>query len=486
MTRLYPILMQAFKTASTIILLLLLPLLLKGKDSGYRIQLQVDNPPDTMVYLVHYYGKPLPTIYRIDSARVDARGRALLERDSTVTGGIYIILFSDRQTYFEFLLNDGDEMEIEVSVAQLPFGLQFKGSPENQRFIRYLRYMEGFGTRHQELMGELAAAKTAEDSARVEEKRKEHAQNLLAYRKEYRSEYPGTLLSAIFGALQVPDLPPGPHYDEQGNPDSTYGFRYYKAHFWDGFDFQDDRLIYTPLYDNKLEEYFSKMVAPVEDSVIKEADRLLAQTRGTHDLFRYTLWWLTRFAETSEVMGMDAVFVYLVENYYMKGDAFWLDAEALSKYIQRARDIAPNMIGNLAPELKMPDIHGNLQSLHGVKARYTVLLFWSPDCGHCLKELPVLDSLYDHYLQGLDTRIFAVRTDALERWKPEINKAGVEDWIHVHDPERQTRFRQDYDIYSTPVLYLLDEKKIIRGKRLDPENLGKLVEMLEKKRTGNN
>src|SRR5690606_18807217 len=138
----------------------------------------------------------------------------------------------------------------------------------------------------------------------------------------------------------------------------------------------------------------------------------------------YTLWWLTRNAESSQTMGMDAVFVHLVEKYYMKGDAIWLDAETLQKYIDRAKDIAPNVIGNLAPELKMPDIKGNMQSLHGVKARYTVLLFWSPDCGHCLKELPILDSLYQSYLKGVDARIFAVRTDAFERWQPEIEKAG--------------------------------------------------------------
>ncbi len=454
----------------------------QAKESGYRIRLNVDNPPDTMVYLVHYFGKPLPTIYRVDSARIDSRGKALLERDSVVTGGIYMILFSDRQTYFEFLLSDGDDMEITVPVKELPFGLQFRNSPENQRFVQYLKYMDSYGQQHQVILSKLESAKTAEDSARVWEEKKELTASLTAYRKEYRRNYPQTLLSAIFGALQSPEVPEGPHYDEQGNLDSTFVYRYYKEHYWDGFDFQDDRLIYTPLYDNKLEEYINKMVAPVEDSVIKEADWLLAKTRGSRDLFRYTLWWLTRFAESSNIMGMDAVFVHLVENYYMKGDAFWLDAETLGKYIQRAQDIAPNMIGNLAPDLTMPDIHGNMRSLHGVKARYTVLLFWSPDCGHCLKEVPRLDSLYKAYLQGVDAQIFAVRTDAFERWKPEIEKAGVEYWIHVHDPERQTRFRQDYDIYSTPVLYLLDEKKIIRGKRLDPENLAKLVEMLEKKR----
>ena len=62
-----------------------------------------------------------------------------------------------------------------------------------------------------------------------------------------------------------------------------------------------------------------------------------------------------------------------------------------------------------------------------------------------------------------------------------IKDKGLDDWLHVYDPERKTRFRSDYDIYSTPVLYLLDERKIIRGKRMDHTNILDVIEMLERK-----
>ena len=55
------------------------------------------------------------------------------------------------------------------------------------------------------------------------------------------------------------------------------------------------------------------------------------------------------------------------------------------------------------------------------------------------------------------------------------------DWLHVYDPDHTQPYKSQYDVYSTPVIYLLDEKKIIRGKRLDHSNLGSLIEMLEKK-----
>ena len=197
----------------------------------------------------------------------------------------------------------------------------------------------------------------------------------------------------------MPQVPEGPHYLEDGKTkDSSFAYNYYKEHFWDDFNFQDDRLIHAPMYDAKIDEYMNKLVLPWPDSVEKESDMLLRKTRGTKDLFKYTLWWLTRNVENSKVMGMDEVFVFLVENYYMKGDAYWLSNDELSKYLDRAQKIAPNVIGNLAPQIKLPNvITKKEESLLDMKAHYTLLVFYAPSCGHCQKELPEIDSYTKRY-----------------------------------------------------------------------------------------
>jgi peroxiredoxin len=449
--------------------------------NGYKIQLKLSNPKDSMLYLVHYYGKPMPTIYKTDSSKISKAGVATMQSKDTLIGGIYMILMADKQTYFEFLLNNGDDITITADVPKLPDGVSVKGSTESQRFYEYLDYMKGFANKHKEYDAELAKAKTKGDTTAIQEKYAGISKELLQYRKDLAVKYAHSQLANIFNAMEVPVVPSGKQLLADGTVDSTFSYRYYKEHYWDKFDFTDDRLINTPIYDSKLEEYINKLTIPYEDSVIKEANMLLAKAKPSKELFKYTLWWLTRNAESSKIMGMDAVFVYLVENYYMKGDAFWLSNEDLQKYIDRAHKIAPNVIGNLAPEITMPDINGKMQSLRALNAKYTMLIFWSPDCGHCLTEMPKVDSMYRAVLKAKGVKIFAVRTDAEEKWKEVIEKDKLQDWIHVHDPEHKSNFRADYDIYSTPVIYLLDDKKIIRGKRLDHINTASLVEMLEKK-----
>lgn len=457
----------------------------KGKD-GYKINVKFTDVTDSVIYLVHYYGKPLPTIYRTDSARLDKKGEAVFETDTFTLGGIYMVLMSDKSSYFEVLLNNGDNFSVTATRKALPDGLVFKKSPENERFAQYVKYLVDYGTRSMALSKKLESAKTEKDTNDVRKEAKKLSDELKDYRKNYVAKYPGTLLSSIFNALKTPEVPEGKHLLPDGSEDSTFAYRYYKEHYWDGFDFQDDRLIHTPIYDGRLQEYFEKLTLPIADTVQMEADKILAKAKGTKDMFKYTLWWITRYTESSKIMGMDAAFVYLVENYYMKGDAFWLSAEDLEKYVDRAHKIAPNVIGNMAPELKMPDVNGKMHSLHGLDAKYTILLFWSPECGHCLTEVPKIDSVYKAVLKKKGVKIFAVRTEGeVDKWKQVIKEKGLEDWLHVYDPERKTHFRSDYDIYSTPVLYLLDERKIIRGKRIDHSNIADVIDMLERKEKDN-
>jgi len=453
---------------------------------GYRIKLKFTDYKDSFVYLAHYFAKPLPTIYKLDSAKVDKNGVAILQSKEKTLGGIYIILPEDKSGYFEFLLNNGDEMSITATMKTTPATAKFTGSPENDRFSKYMAYLVDFGKRNQKLEEDLKNAKTKADTQAIYDKGKVLGEELENYRNGVIKQYPGTLLTNIFKAMKEPKVPSGKHLLPDGSVDSNFAYNYFKSHYWDEFDFNDDRLIHTPIYDQKLDEYFNKLVLPVTDSVEKEANELLKKTRGRKELFKYTLHWVTQWAQNSKIMGMDEVFVYMVENYYMKGDAYWLDDETLKKYIDRAQKVAPNVIGNLAPELNMTTIDGKPSKLSSVNAKYTLLIFWAPDCGHCQTEMPQIDSAYKAELKAKGVKIYAVKVgDEEQQWKDFIKKHNLNEWMHVHNPEHTSNYKADYDVYGTPSIYLLDERKIIRGKKLDHSNIGTVIEMLEKREAAN-
>jgi thiol-disulfide isomerase/thioredoxin len=456
-----------------------------GKD-GYRIELKFkQDVTDSFVYLAHCYGKPLPNVYKTDSARVINKRTAILESKDSVFGGMYMILFDKNSQFSAFILNNGDRYTFNIDTADMPRNISFSNSPENTRYLAYQNFLNDCGKRQQVLMDALKAAKTVADTQAVRDKALKLNKEVSGYWASYAQKYPGTYLSHFFDAMVTPEVPDGNHYLEDGKTiDSTFAYKYYKKHYWDKFDFSDSRLINSPVYDGKLDEYFNKMVFPVPDSMNYEADKILAKARKSSELFKYTLQWLANNTGDSKVMGMDEAFVYLAENYYMKGDAYWLDSATLAKYEDRAKKIAPNVMGNIAPDLNCQDIW-NLQDkkLSEVDSKYTLLVFWSIDCGHCLKEIPQLDSVYNVLLKKEGVKVYAVGTQGeLSDIQKKVTALKLEDWMNVVDAKNVINFRDKYDVFVTPRIYLLDANKKIIGKGIDHSNIKEVIDLYERKK----
>lgn len=454
--------------------------LLFAKD-GYTVKLKFTDLKDQKVFLAHYYGKPLPTIYKVDSATIDSKGTGVLQTTTKIIGGMYLLILEDNSSYTEFLLDNGQTMEVTLTKAKLPLGVSFKNSPENERFQQYVAFLDKVSKQHRELSDGLAQAKTTKDTAAIQEKFRALSIDVSRFRKDYIQQNKGTLLANIFKALETPEVPE--LKKEDGTADNEARYIWYKEHYWDNVAFEDERLVYTPLLGNKLQEYFGKLVLAIPDTFNAEADALVKKARASREVFKYVVHWITTYAQESDIMGMDAVFVHMVENYYMKGEAFWLSSGTLEKYVERARSIAPNVIGNIAPELKLQQLDGKEVSLHDLDAKYTLLVFWSPDCGHCEEEIPRIDSAIKAeglYKKGM--KVVGVNIDReTEKWQRLVKNKNLDNWIHVYDPERKSDFRAKYDVYGTPSVYLLDEKKIIRGKKLDHQNMLTVIEILEGK-----
>ena len=108
--------------------------------------------------------------------------------------------------------------------------------------------------------------------------------------------------------------------------------------------------------------------------------------------------------------------------------------------------------------------------MHQIEAEYLILIFYEPSCGHCKKVIPKLYDIYEKY-KGKNVKVFALYTQGKkEEWTEFIEEKKL-DWINVYDPYYISNFRDLYDIYSTPVIYMLDKDKKIVAKRLAIEDI---------------
>jgi peroxiredoxin len=219
----------------------------------------------------------------------------------------------------------------------------------------------------------------------------------------------------------------------------------------------------------------------IPDSINVSTDVLFKKGKANEEVFKYLINWITYYYESSKIMGMDAVFVHIVDNYHAKGQTPWIDSTQLHKIIDRANTLRPILIGAKTPQVVAVDSSGHDVSLYSVKAKYTILIFWDQGCGHCKKEVPKLAELYEK-MKDKGMKVYAVETeDSPKEWKDFIKEHKLS-WINVYQPDQYKRavMKKIYDIYSTPVIYLLDENKVIKAKRIDVEQVGDLIEILEK------
>lgn len=440
---------------------------------GYEITVKIKGYQSGYLYLGHYMGK---TTYVMDSARINENGVAVLKGAEKQPGGIYLIVLPGKKKYFEMLMDQVQTFSIEADTSSLMEKTVFKGSPDNEMFTAYNRFLSTQGSAREEIQRQLAAARTAADTAKVAPLSAQLGKKLQQYRDDVVAKHPKSLLAAIFKAMRDPEVKPMPKKAD-GTLDSTYPYRYFKAHYWDDVDLADGRLVRTPILETRLNRYFTQLVAPVPDSVIVEADALIAKTGKDKESFKFLVWWLTLHYETSPIMGMDAVFVHLVEKYYVTRKAYWVTEEQNEKIINRAYTIAPNLIGQKGAALPLTDTTGKPASLYDIKAKYTILVFWDPTCGHCITEIPRLDSAFNASWKQKGAVMFGVKTEGTqEEWLKFIKDKKLKGWIHAWDPGYKSNYRRFYDVYSTPLVYLLDENKKILAKRLGVEQLEEFLQ----------
>lgn len=441
----------------------------RSADTGHELKFKI-GLKDTLCYLANYFGDKQ---YLQDSARTDKDGRLTFKGKDALPGGIYLFVFPGK-TYFEMIIDKEQNFTMECDPADVINSMTIKGSADNLLFYDYLKFIQAQSKAVEPLKAERRTKSDAKESTdEVDKKIKAIDKAVIDYKLNYIKEHPNTLLGKVFQASQEPDVPETPLL-ANGQKDSTFAYRYYKEHYFDGFDFADDRLLRTPIYHNKISTYLKNLTIQIPDSITKTADYLIEKAKPNKETYKYMVWYITNTYETSNIMGMDAVFVYMAKKYYTKESAYWVDATSLFKIQDRAEVLEPILLGKKVKNLTLEDTSGTFHSLYNVNAQWTVLFFWDPDCGHCKKTVPVLQELYSK-MKGKSVEVYAICTEVeMDKWRNFVKEHKLE-WINVADPHLHNNFRHEFDISSTPQIFLLDKDKIIKAKKIDVETLDKIL-----------
>jgi thiol-disulfide isomerase/thioredoxin len=465
-----------------------------ASHAQHEVVVHVDGIANDTVYLAHYYGAKL---FYNDTAVANASGTVRFDGKPKAEGGKYAVVLPGPK-FFEFLMVD-EPMEFRTSAANPAGDLEILQSKENDVFYSYLKFIKEKRTLREPLD---AVLNDSTASAAEKAEARKGIQALTDEVNEYQHYLTNDPREFLFGKyLSMLNEPRMPDVPEGVQDKNMWQYQWYRAHYWDRVDFADPRLVRDGAFDQLLGRWWSQVLPQMPDTMIEEAHRVLGKAleNGNNDMFKYMLHHMTYASESSKIMCMDKVFVNLVNTYYRTGMVTWLSDEQLDKILNRADDLKHTLCGNLAPNITLPGLDQETwESLYDIDAKYTLICIWESTCGHCKKEMPKLQRIYEEWKpRGLE--IFAIGNDfEPEPWQKYLREKELTDWINVSDNPlinaqdsataliyggltniESLNFRTTFDVYATPKMFLLDKDKKIMAKQVGAVQLAEILSQIE-------
>ncbi len=434
-------------------------------QEGYKIQVEIKGLQDSSLLLASYYGNK---IRLVDTAFARTPGNFIFEGKKALPGGVYMTISPKKVKLFEFLINKNQHFILKTDTANLSMHLQAENSRENKVFFNYLQYSDKIYHKVLRLRKQLKqTGKNSPDHKKLQEQIATLRKENIAKRNNLIRTHRGMFVAKLFEAMENVKPPQNPHPS-----DSLFALHYLQKHYFDHFDLSDPRLLRSPMYDQRIKTYFRQLVPFQPDSVDKAIDRVIALARPSKICVSYLVWYFTVKYQNPKYMGFDKVFVHMVDRYFSKEPVDNTPVSVLKLLENRANQIRPTLIGNLAPKLILQDTTGKFVSFYNIHNKFTLLFFWDYNCSICKRQLAELVSIYPELVKKYDLAVYGICINPdLKAWKTAVRNRHLP-WINVNGTRTiKGDFTKLYDIHGTPQLFLLDKNKRIIAKQFSVNQL---------------
>lgn len=464
-------------------------------SQDYEIKIRINGLSDTIAILGHYVSK---SMYPDDTAWLDQNGYGVFKNNNKLPGGMYVIYLPSTK-FFQILIDEDQHFTLESDTSDFINTLKTKGTENNAVFYDFQRFMKTLSEEAAAIQEKIKNSESNTEKEELKSRLKKLGDERVSYINKIIEEHPDLFVSTFLKAtldIHVPDPPILPN----GKKDSIWQYYYFRNHYFDNFDYTDARLLRTPLIEDKIMDFVTKVIPQIPDSIIPYLDIILDRSKADSNVFRYMLITLFNHFAKSNIMGMDAIYIHLAEKYYID-DSWWSDEKFIADLKERIEKAKPLLLGKKAPDMELmvvPDEHfiaaendtalkrfphiGSKINLDNIDSKYLVLVFWEADCGHCKTVIPQLHDIYESTLKNKNIKVLAVSTlfgeEGKIKWIDFVNKHKLYDWMNAWNPYSY-QYKIKYDILSTPQFYILDKDKKIIAKRIGPEQIDPLISAYE-------
>lgn len=433
-------------------LVILLPSLLVAQ----RTIKGVFSPAKDYKYALLYKVTPTVSVF-VRNAEVQEDGSFMIQLDSTVTKGMYRLVYAVPQEdhNFDIIYNAKEDIALSFNSET---GVEFQKSIENRLLDSYTSSMSMVTQRigdfyRQEVKDSLGLAKT------------------FKIQKDTQNSFE----KAAKGTMALHFIRANKPYIPQGFENANSYIGNLEAHYFDAIDFNNETLLSSNFIIEKMFNYiFGVSAEDDEDANYKKNidvfwSKIKNNTAEIKKSFLVEIW------QQMTDLNNESVANYISETYLMNLAVALNDQELLNALLLY-KNIS---IGSVAPDfswetlIDKKKITNKLSELNA--AENYIVVFWSSTCSHCLDEIPQLQTFVKNQEKG-KLKVIAIGLES-EPYKWKDLTYSYPTFIHVYGKGKwDNKIGHDYGVTGTPTYFVLDSDKRIIAK---PENFEALKSWFE-------
>ncbi len=430
---------------------------------SYEIKGIIRNYPDKKIEIISTYGEKENLQ---DSIYTNAIGEFHYKFSNNITTGVKYLKFNNSKI-IEFIFDDNN-IELYSVYGSLKDSLRFQNSETNTDYYIYKKKKDNFINKF-ELLQPLIFEYPSDNNFywKIKNEYLRIQKNFEDFCNKIINKNPNGFLSKYITTDRPIIIQPMDSYKELLN--------YLKNHYFDNAQFNDDIILNSRVLPDRIITYLSlymnrkKKKEALEEDYKKAVDYLLSLPIENKEVYNYILEYLQ---EGFEKYHFDKVLEHISLNYHYRQSCENEERRILLQ--QRLNKIGELAIGKPAPKIDIKDINGKEINLSDINSEYTLVIFWASWCLHCKELIPKIYENF-HNIKKEKLRIIAISIDTdYKSYLKYLNKYNF-DWININLPKAwNAKLCNEYNIYATPTMYLLDKNKKIISK---PVSLSEIKEL---------
>ena len=254
--------------------------------------------------------------------------------------------------------------------------------------------------------------------------------------------------------------------------------KYVVEHYWDHFDFRDTAYIRLPEITEQAAVNYMDLMGLVSVEVAQTSLKTLVEKAAEEPLMMDYMWktFFRYWHEPNSPLKNEEMFIL-----FCKGVE---KTQQVEGYLRERAAYLRQMAEKNRPGMQASDFvytlaSGKQGSLHALKAEYTLVFFYDPDCHTCSEIKQAMKRslrLKDMVIKGQMKVLTVYPDEDVALWRerlPEMEK----EWVNAYDKNQVITHDLLYDLSSIPSFYLLDKDKKVLLKDAD---WGQVLQFFEK------